>query len=132
MNVKNFDSFRIYVLLMHLVSITFLIWTRYPSVQVTLGPNYSSGDYKFREDSYLGLIAWGIMLVLFQLSILPFSIGKLSFRSVFNMALDISAIFFNFWIALDALGWDTYIYIFVFCVYVFLIFICPFLLIFSN
>jgi hypothetical protein len=84
-------------------------------VQITLGPHYTSEEYKFSEDSYVGLISWGIILVLFQLSILPFSIGKLSFRAVFNLACDCSAIFFNFWIALDGLGWDTYIYIFVFC-----------------
>jgi hypothetical protein len=99
-----------------LFSTTFLIWTRYPSVQITLKPNYSSTDYKFAEDSYLGLLSFAVLLLSFQICILPLSIGKLSFRSVFNSGLDAAAVFFNCWTALDGLGWDTYIYIFVFCV----------------
>lgn len=116
MNLFQFDSFRFYLLFLHLLSITFLTWTRYPSIQIRLSPNYSSQDYTNAENSYLGLIAFGIILTIFQMSILPFNYGKLSFRAVWNMSSDIAAIFWNLWIALDGLGWDTYIYIFVFCV----------------
>lgn len=116
MQKTRFDSWRLYILILHLLSTTLLIWTRYPSIQITLKPNYSSLEYHKHEDAYISLIAFAIMLILFQTCILPFHIGKLSFRAVWNLSSDVAAIFFNVWIALDGLGWDTYIYIFIFCV----------------
>ncbi|RYH24368.1 hypothetical protein EON65_16730 [archaeon] len=111
-----FGSYRTISLCCHFILTTFLVWTRYPSIQISLRSDHSSVDYRKTEDSYLALIAWGIILLIMEFLMLPITYDKLYFRNVINFGLDWAACFFIAWIVLDGLSWRTYIYIFVFCV----------------
>lgn len=115
-SVFSFHQLRYVLLMCHFILTTFLVWTRYPSIQITLPPNYSHLRYNVRDDSYISLIALGIVFLLLQFFMLPATFGKLSFRQVMAMAADVVGIFFITWIILDGLSWQTYIYIFIFCV----------------
>ena len=102
--------------MLHFLMTTVLYWTRFPSVSIGLPANYSKEKYEEEENAYLTVISLGLIFLLGQFVMLPVHYEKLYFRNVINLALDIAAIFFNFWIAFDGLHWHTYVFIFIFCV----------------
>lgn len=112
----GFHALRITALFLHFVLTTALYWTKFQSVNVTLKPNYSNDEYLRKEASYETVISLGIILLSLQGAMLFFDQGKLRLKDVFGIASDLAAAFFILWIILDGLGWDTYIYIFSFCV----------------
>lgn len=112
----GFHSLRITSLFLHFILTTSLFWTKSQSINVTLQPNYSNTEFRDKEASYETVISLGIILLSLQGVMLFFDQGKLRLKDVFGVASDIAASFFILWITLDGLGWDTYIYIFSFCV----------------
>jgi hypothetical protein len=114
-NLLSISSLRIFVLLTHFLATLLLIWTRYPAVAITLSPGYSQQQYQNAENSYLAVISFGIILLLLEFAMIPVNYGKVYFRNVVSMALDFAAIFFDIWIILDGLSWQTYVPIFFIC-----------------
>jgi len=114
--IMRFQDARMAALFAHLVCTTGLIWTRYPSVQITLKPGYSSAAYTAAENSYLSAIAFGIIFLVLESLLVYLDQGRISLRSLLSMVLDISSCFFLLWIMLDGLAWDTYYFLFFFCV----------------
>ncbi len=112
----SFQSIRLLALFAHFVATTALFWTSDQCVHVTLGPNYSKNNFDSTKAGYQTVISLGIILLLLQGFLVFLDQGKLRFKDVFALGCDLSAIFFILWIILDGLGWDTYIYIFSFCV----------------
>jgi hypothetical protein len=111
-----FSTFKVFSWISHFIATTCLYWTRYPSVQIILGPDYSDSLYLAQESSYMSVISLGLIFLIFQGLALPFEQNKLHILSVLGCALDLSAIFFIIWIVLDGLAWTTYSYIFCSCV----------------
>lgn len=112
----EFASLRLWSLCLHFCLTTFLIWTRSPAVRVAMTTGQSNSDFTHYENSYLTIIAFGIILLAVQFLMLPFSYNKVTFRAVMALGLDFAACFFIAWMVLDGLSWHTYIYILVFCV----------------
>lgn len=112
----DFASVRLWALCSHFILTTFLFWTRYQSIRMTLSSTQSDADYTAAENSYLALLSLGIFLLVMEFLMLPFNYNKLTFRAAIGVGLDAAACFFISWMVLDALAWQTYIYIFVFCV----------------
>lgn len=112
----NFHSLRILALFGHFVATTALFWTSDQSVHVTLKPNYSNSKFESTKSGYQTVISLGIILLSLETLLVYLDQGHLRFKDVFSFGCDVSATFFILWMILDGLGWDTYVYIFSFCV----------------
>jgi hypothetical protein len=112
----SFPSLRLLALITHFVFTTGLVWTRYDSLQVTLRASASKSDYDKIESSYLGLISFGLILLLVEMLMDVAAPRNVSLFGAIKLFLNIVGSFFVAWIILDGLEWLTYVYIFVFCV----------------
>ncbi|KAJ1405509.1 hypothetical protein B484DRAFT_214744 [Ochromonadaceae sp. CCMP2298] len=112
------SSLRLLALTVHFLLTTFLFWTRFDSLQVTLKPRATYHDYNVIDSHYQGIISFGLALLTFEIAFETATAGNVSFFLLMKLVLDLVACFFVAWIALDGLDWKTYIYILVFCVVV--------------
>ncbi len=112
----SISSIRIFTLLVHFLITLCLIWTRYPAVAITMSPGYSSNQYHKAENSYLAVISFSIILIILEFAMIPVNYGKVYFRTIISLSLDLAAIFFDGWIILDGLSWKSYVPIFIVCV----------------
>lgn len=112
----NFHSLRILALFGHFVATTALFWTSDQCVHVTLKPNYSNTKFESTKSGYQTVISLGIILLSLETLLVYLDQGHLRFKDVFCFGCDVAATFFILWMILDGLGWDTYVYIFSFCV----------------
>lgn len=115
-NLLSFSSLRLLSLFGHFLLTTFLFWTRQPSIAVTLNLTSTQDDFIYAENSYLALLSFALFLLIIELFTMLFNIERYSFRSVLFVGLNFAAMFFIAWIALEGLSWETYMYIFIFCV----------------
>ena len=115
-DILSFNSLRITSLIIHFIATTFLLWTPYDSIGVTLSPNYSSSAYRSRRITYFGIIALGLLLMIFEFLFMVLNGFEISLLAVLHLGADLAGIFFVIWIFLDGLEWQTYIYILCFCV----------------
>ena len=113
--VQVFQSLRVFAFLAHLVSTSFLVWTRQDSVSVTVAP-LDSAAYSSADAQYLAVIGAGLALLVLRLLLMPGVFTVLSLGSGLELILDSLAAFFVAWIVLDGLAWKTYLFIFGFCV----------------
>lgn len=111
-----FASLQLLVLMTHFVLTTGLIWTKYDCLQVTLRATASKEDFSRINRAYTGLIAFGLILLVFEMIMLTIASRKITLFGAVKLFLDIVACFFISWTILDGLEWTTYVYIFVFCV----------------
>ncbi len=111
----SFPTLRLIVMYCHFIATTSLLWTKYDSLQVTLPSDATISDYNTIEESYSGLVAFGLFLIISELVIFSFNYNELTFNSAMHLLLDIIGTFFVLWIMLDGLDWKTYIYVLVFC-----------------
>lgn len=111
-----FPSLQLIALMSHFLLTTGLVWTRYDSLQITLKASANRSDYSTIDRSYTGLIAMGIIALIFEMIMTTASTKRVSLFGAIKLFLDVVACFFISWIILDGLEWRTYIYIFVFCV----------------
>jgi hypothetical protein len=72
-------------------------------------------DFNKDDETYRGLVAFGLFLIILELLIFSLNWNEKTFSSAMHLLLGIIGCFFNLWIALDGLDWRTYIYILVFC-----------------
>jgi hypothetical protein len=112
----SFPSLRTLALIVHFVLTTALYWTRADSVQVTLSASATTNDFQYLESQYTGLLSVGLIALVFEMVSHLYTMESVTLVSAIKLLLDIVGSFFIAWIVLDGLAWDTYIYIFVFCV----------------
>ena len=106
---------RMFTLFAHILFTTVLYWTKFDSIQVAL-PSYSPDEvYKSANDSYTGLISVSIIFLFIEVMYLALEV-QLTLWTVLHLFLDFVACLFIVWIFLDGLSWQTYVYVFVFCV----------------
>jgi hypothetical protein len=72
-------------------------------------------DFNEVNDTYGGLVAFGLFLIIVELLMFLMNWKEKTFSSAMHLLLGVIGCFFNLWIALDGLDWRTYIYIVVFC-----------------
>ena len=110
---------RVLFLLSHFVLTCFLYWTKFSSLQVTMLSNYRDDHhYKIINQQYTGLMSFGLIVLIIEALIVCCSEEAITFGSTMHLFLDMVACFFISWIVLDGLDWQTYVYIFFFCMYV--------------
>jgi len=102
--------------MVHFIVTNFLYWTRYQSIAVTLKLSNTQEDYNYVENSYFTMISFAIFLLLVQFFTMAFNFDRITFRAALTLGLNVAAIFFVSWIALEGLSWDTYTYVFIFCI----------------
>lgn len=112
----GFSSLRCFALITHFTLTPVLIWTRFDSVTVSLKPKYTRGDYGEAEEAYLGLLGFGVTMLVLRLLFFSFSYHHVTIGTVMQLFMDVLGAFFVAWIAVDGLDWRNYIYILVFCV----------------
>lgn len=118
MTVGIVSALRIIFLFSHLLLTFGLLWTRLPMITVSLtySQRYDQSLVNSYDDSFLGLIIFNMILLLFELILLmrnAYKIYTISYIS--HVVLDVLASFFIFWMILDGWDWTTFIFIVVFC-----------------
>jgi len=107
---------RIITLFTHALFTAGLYWTKFDSIQVTLQSGVdNTARYKFADQSYTGLLSVALIFLFIELIYVGLE-TQITLWSVLHLFLDFVACLFTAWIALDGLPWQTYTYVFVFCV----------------
>lgn len=73
-------------------------------------------EYIIMNQQYVGLISFGLIGLMFETIVLGISHEQINIGTVLHLAADCAACFWISWIILDGFDWQTYIYIFTFCV----------------
>jgi hypothetical protein len=115
---------RILLIFSHFVTTTILYWTRFDSIGITLAENADLKSYHKKENNYLALISLNLILLIVQSLFYGNDGQTVKLSGCIHLILDAAATFFNLWIALDGLDWQTFIYIFIFCTLVPTLFDC--------
>ena len=131
----SFQSIRILSIFCHFLVTTVLLWTREDSIVVSLNAHYQPKEYNTQRDRYLSIIGFALIGLLWKAVCFSLTYHTISLLSAINIFLDVIGTFFVIWIFLDGLEWVNYIYIFVFCMQVYVsffsIFPLQFVLIFT-
>mmetsp|Transcript_25089 Transcript_25089/g.36990 ORF Transcript_25089/g.36990 Transcript_25089/m.36990 type:complete len:155 (-) Transcript_25089:53-517(-) len=113
MEATNFESLRIFMLLLHFVCTVPLYWTQVDSVQVTTESVNTREEYGY---NYTILISFSLFCMLIEAVVLSFYLHTINLLYCIHVMLDCIGIFFALWISLDGLAWQTYIVISTVCV----------------
>lgn len=108
-------AMRVFALISHFLLTTGLYWTKFDSLQVNMADFTDNHEYVIIDSQYTGLVSFGLIALMLQTVFLLSSPDTIVLGSVLHLAADCAACFWISWIILDGLDWQTYIYIFVFC-----------------
>jgi hypothetical protein len=111
-NSSGFQSIRILALLVHILCIPPLYWTRIDSITVSTSNLQQQQD---ESDTYLAVISFSLACLVIQALYLGSNLTNITFTYCLHLLLDVIGIFFALWIALDNLSWKTFIVISTFC-----------------
>jgi len=109
---------RCYALFSHILLTTGLYWTKFDSLQVSMVDYTSDHEFIIANQQYVGLISFAIVSLFVEVCFLMASHENVNLGFVMHLFLDVCACFFLSWIILDGQEWQTYGYIFFFCVIV--------------
>jgi Transmembrane protein len=107
---------RVWSLFSHFLLTTGLVWTKTTSIQTAMSPSDGDAVFRLYNKQYQALLGFGLFFLLMRgvaLALDPFS---KSLRSCMNLVLDFIACFFISWMILDGATFQSYGYIFAFCV----------------
>lgn len=111
----SFPSIRLVAIYCNFIITSALLWTKYDSLSVSLKSGYTAKDFDEVDETYTGIVGFGLFLIVIELFIFSLNSNEKTFGSAMHLLLDIISGFFNLWIIMDGLDWRTYIFILVFC-----------------
>ena len=109
-------AMRVLALISHFLLTTGLLWTKFDSIQVSMRDYTSDHEYKIMNQQYEGIVSFSLIALFVQAVVLGLSPDRITLATMLHLGADCAACFWISWIILDGLDWYTYVYIFVFCV----------------